>query len=157
LNEYDTPALCPQGIRSFDCRNNQQIDVTSALGEALGISANQLQGVESDGTTVCNLNSAGCYAGAIVVSNSPTLDLYYRTGSIDSDAYDFFSVVEHETDEVLGTASCMSTTDSSGLLTDACGGTNSSAVDLFRYNSAGSLALNSSYVGLAGAPSGAYF
>ena len=52
-------------------------------------------------------------------------------------------------------------TQSGGLLSDPCdvfGGTgNPSAVDLFRYNSPGSLALNSSYIGLANAASGAYF
>jgi len=155
LNEYDTPALCPQGLASFNCTSNNQVAVTGALGEALGISTSQLRGVEADGSTVCYLSSAGCYSGDIVISDSASL--YYRSGSITGGEYDFFTAVEHETDEVLGTASCMNTTAASGLLTDACGGHNESAVDLFRYNSAGKLALNSAYAGLSSAPSGAYF
>ena len=43
----------------------------------------------------------------------------------------YFTVVEHETNKVLGTASCIDTT--TGVLTDACGGARVSAVDLFRY------------------------
>ena len=47
--------------------------------------------------------------------------------------------MEHETDEVLGTSSCISTQGPS--LTDACGGSDPSAVDLFRYNGSGNRVL----------------
>jgi hypothetical protein len=63
--------------------------------------------------------------------------LYYRTGAQGANAYDFFSVVQHETDEVLGTSSCVVT--SGATLAEGCPltTTNASAVDLFRYQGAG--------------------
>jgi hypothetical protein len=54
--------------------------------------------------------------------------------------YDFFSVVEHETDEVLGTASCIS--GNGTALVDGCGGTNASATDLFRYSATNTRVFN---------------
>ena len=64
----------------------------------------------------------------------------------------------------LGTVSCMNTQGADADL-DPCVLRNwssrtvpaSSANDLFRYNAAGSLALNNAYIGLEHAPSGAYF
>jgi hypothetical protein len=90
--------------------------------------------------------------------------LYWNqeVGSQTSSEYDFYSVVEHESDEVLGTASCIDT-QSGGVLTDPCntptGDTGApSAVDLFRYNSAGNLALNyAACIGTASCSAGAYF
>src|SRR5581483_2872234 len=71
-----------------------------------------------------------CYDGVIVVSSSARL--YYRNGAIPPNAYDFYSVVEHETDEILGTASCAF----------GCGG-DFDPVDLFRYHSNGTRATGS--------------
>jgi hypothetical protein len=121
--------------------SNGDIQVTSALGAALNLTG--MTGIAADGSS-CSIGVAGCYNGLITITTPSNLDsesggtqaLYFRQngGSIPSDAYDYYSVVEHETDEVLGTASCIDTTTS---LTDGCGGTNASAVDLFRYNSSG--------------------
>jgi hypothetical protein len=51
--------------------------------------------------------------------------------------YDIFSVIEHETDEILGTASCYNT-DNHTSVVDGCNGANNiGAVDNFRYSGAG--------------------
>jgi hypothetical protein len=77
------------------------------------------------------------------------------------DAYDFYATIEHETDEVLGTSSCISDPGSPGSLNDTycdfygiptAAGT-PSAVDLYRYSAPGALILDSS---LSTTP-GAYF
>ncbi|MFY9745098.1 MAG: FG-GAP-like repeat-containing protein [Acidobacteriaceae bacterium] len=143
--------------------------IQPALAGALGISG-EVQGgavgsglgplgIQNGTTDYCTLGSAGCYNGIVTVSNgSDGVVLYYDNlgGSEPSDAYDFYAVVEHETDEILGTASCISTQGSP--LADGCSGASGqssspSAVDLFRYSSAGHLVLDSS---LSTTP-GAYF
>jgi hypothetical protein len=145
--------------------------IQPALAGALGISAEvQGGGVGSglgpqgitppaDGLANCNLGSAGCYNAIVTVTNSPGITLYYDNlgGSEPSDAYDFYAVVEHETDEVLGTSSCISTQGSP--LSDSCdsgagapAGTGTpSTVDLYRYSGAGTLVLDSSLSSTAGA------
>ncbi len=145
--------------------------IQPALAGALGISAEvQGGGVGSglgpqgitppaDGLANCNLGSAGCYNAIVTVTNSPDITLYYDNlgGSEPSDAYDFYAVVEHETDEVLGTSSCISTQGSP--LSDSCdsgagapAGTGTpSTVDLYRYSGAGTLVLDSSLSSTAGA------
>jgi hypothetical protein len=90
------------------------------------------------------------------VTNDPGTPLYYDNlgGPEPSGAYDFYTTVEHETDEVLGTSSCISTQGVS--LSDGCdsfGAGTPSAADLFRYSAPGALVLNSA---LSTAP-GAYF
>ncbi len=114
--------------------NGGKIEITSALGEALGLSG--LVGTTALGGA-CLLGGAGCYNGIITITNPPALTasnqaLYYRNGPQPGNAYDFFSVVEHETDEILGTSSCVDTSGSS--LSDGCGGSRAAAADLFRYN-----------------------
>jgi hypothetical protein len=109
--------------------------ITAALGSALGFSS--LTGTtSSDGS--CALGTSGCYDGVITISN--TAPLYYRTGTETSSQYDFYSVAQHETDEVLGTISCITTGGSS--LADFCGAGVPAPIDLFRYSSAGHLVSN---------------
>jgi hypothetical protein len=128
------------------------IAVTSALGSALCTSVgatvctadglDTLAGVTSTGAG-CTLGTAGCYNAVVTITTPANLSgetggtqfLYWDQtgGSIPADAYDFYTVVQHETDEVLGTASCIST---SGSLSDGCGSF-ASAVDLFRYQAPG--------------------
>ncbi|MGA8538910.1 MAG: choice-of-anchor D domain-containing protein [Terriglobales bacterium] len=157
------------------------VNVTLALAAALGITGDiqgGAVGITPDGDD-CTPGTAGCYNAIVTVTNDPSTPLYYDNlgGPEPSDAYDFYGVVEHETDEVLGTSSCISTTsinpadvgtratlrtvknvsrfthpDSSGL-TDYCGDGVPSAVDLFRYSGAGHLVLDKS---LSTKP-GAYF
>lgn len=117
------------------------IEVTSALGQVLGLSG--MFGTTAGGSA-CTTPGAGCYNGIITVTTPANLSansggtqfLYFRQngGTQPSNAYDYYSVVEHETDELLGTASCISTTG--GTLSNGCSGANNaSAVDLFRYQS----------------------
>jgi hypothetical protein len=84
------------------------------------------------GGSLCTVGTTGCYNGIITITNDPSTLLYYRNGVQNPDSYDFYSVVEHETDEVLGTASCIDTTGAS--LANGCSNNAASAVDLFRYN-----------------------
>ncbi len=138
-----------------------------ALVGALGLSS-EVQGggvgtgLGAQGITTalanCNIGTTGCYDGIITIANSG-VTLYYDNlgGTEPNDAYDFYAVVEHETDEVLGTASCVSTQGTP--LSDGCdaaagqtAGTGTpSVVDLYRYSSAGSLVLDSSLSTTAGA------
>jgi len=74
-----------------------------------------------------------------------------------SGTYDIYSAVEHETDEVLGTSSCITGSDPSTIATsvNCTNGTPSTAVspaDLFRYSASGTR----SYLGSANG-STAYF
>jgi hypothetical protein len=123
-----------------------EVEITSALGQALGF--NNMIGTTASGNECFNPGSFGCYNGIITITTPANLSketngsqtLYYRQngGTQPSSAYDFYSVVEHETDEVLGTSSCITTTTTP--LSDPCPGTNTpSAVDLFRYSGAGTL------------------
>ncbi len=164
LNTYDS---APYG--------SGNVEVTVALGTLLGFT--DLTGIQSDGSTACSIGSAGCYNAYIVVTNDPSTPLYYDNlgGPEPADAYDYYGTVEHETDEVLGTSSCVGTNgiNPAGLvrgvvrtvynaarfaspdakLADGCGAGVPSAVDLFRYSGAGNLVLDSS---LSTKP-GAYF
>jgi uncharacterized protein (TIGR03437 family) len=136
LNTFDTP-LYGTGMVEFPV----------ALAMALGISG--VAGLESDGTTFCNTpGTSTCFDGIITITKEKDV-LYFRVGNEGPNQYDFYSTAEHETDEVLGTASCIDTTNSAGLQ-DQCGNGVPSAVDLYRYKSAGKLVLIST------AP-GAYF
>jgi hypothetical protein len=138
------------------------VEITSALGSALGIPNSSLTGVTSGGGG-CTIGTMGCYNGVITVTTpanlateEPGQGLYWNQqgGTQPAEDYDFYSVVEHETDEVLGTASCITTT--TNPISDSCnfmGAGTPSAVDLFRYSAAGQLILNNS---LSTTP-GAYF
>jgi PEP-CTERM motif len=130
LNNYATPVY-----------SGTSVQISGALGEALGISASDLLGFDSAGNSGCTLSSAGCYEDVLTITSDPSTLLFYRSGSIDPDAYDFYSVVEHETDEAFGTVSCIETQDPT--LMNNCDG-NESAADLFRYQSFGNLIPDSS-------------
>ena len=90
------------------------IGIVFALQRALGLSS-----------TPC-LPSTACYDGTITMGSSS--EYYFRDGVISGDQFDFFTLVEHETDEVLGTPSC-------GL---GCGYSDTLfPPDFFRYHSDG--------------------
>lgn len=91
------------------------VEPSSALAAALGFPA---QGLLADGTTFCGTpGTATCYNGIITITNAAN-DLYYRIGTEGPKQYDFYSTAEHETDEVLGTTSCIDTTGPS--LSNGC-------------------------------------
>ena len=117
---------------------NGNISVTAALASAINLTANgaQTAGIQADGVTACTLGSSGCYNGVIAVYNGPVF--YYPVTLSDttpSNLIDYYSVVEHETDEILGTISCMASVG--GTAVDQCGATDASPADLFRYAAAG--------------------
>jgi hypothetical protein len=146
------------------------VGLTAALTNALGISGgftlygaiygyNPGAGGTDPSLTSCVLGSPNCYSGVIEVVTPAALatetaktgvqSLWYRdvagtaSGPQPSNDYDYFSVVEHETDEVLGTASC-SDVNTGPVAFDYCtpdGGP--SAVDLFRYSAPGTRVYNS--------------
>lgn len=153
----DTGAIAALNSLDSAVYGSNEVVMTSGLASALGFSG--VGGITaSGGSCTISVSNPNCYSGIITISASEPL--YYRQdgGTIPSNEYDYYSVVEHETDEILGTVSCMSTTSST--LQNTCGslGSNTpSAIDLFRYNSPGELAANSAYVGEASAPAGAYF
>jgi hypothetical protein len=136
-NAVDTAAIASLPASEPAIWGGDSVAFTSAIGSAFGISSSSLSGVTAGGAG-CTLSSAGCYNSVITISTPANLPsgqfLYWRQngGSIPGNAYDFYAVVQHETDEALGTSSCVST---SGSLHDACGalGNFVSAVDLFRY------------------------
>lgn len=105
--------------------NNNVVALPTALQRALGYATPSL-GTDANGSD-CNTNgTAGCYDGLITISS--VQPLYFRSGTIADPQFDFFSVVQHETDEILGTASC--------AFGNCSGGTNLPA-DYFRYHSNG--------------------
>ena len=138
--------------------------INNPLAAAFGLesTANGFAGFDKNGNS-CTLGSTGCYDSVITVTNDAGTPLYYDDlgGPEPMDAYDFYSTIEHETDEVLGTSSCISDPGSPGSLNDTycdfygiptAAGT-PSAVDLYRYSAPGALILDSS---LSTTP-GAYF
>jgi hypothetical protein len=120
------------------------ISITSALGQALGLT--NLNGTTAAGA-LCIAGTSGCFNGIITITNDPATPLYYRVGAEAPDAYDYYTTVEHEVDEVLGTSSCISTQGPS-LSNDCAGaGAVASATDLFRYQAPGSRVLLSTTPG----------
>jgi hypothetical protein len=116
------------------------VTLTSVLARALDLSA-EIDGLTAD-SGPCTLGSSGCYDAIIIMSNPDNLlpqGWYFRDSTQSSNEYDFYSVVEHETDKILGTSSCINTTGAS--LANQCGGSSPSAVDLFRYSGTGTRSL----------------
>jgi hypothetical protein len=166
----DTAALAALNSLDTAVYGSDNVVITSALAGALGFTG--AGGLTAAGANCTLGTDAGCYNGIIMVttpanlaSEHPGQSLYYRQngGSITSSAFDYYSLVEHETDQVLGAISCVTT--GGGVLTDHCdagtgaaAGTGTpSAADLFRFSGAGSLALDNSSLGSGAAPAGAYF
>ncbi len=142
----DPTALASLGSSGdpLGAQSDNTVSITPALANALSIhtSGANTAGIQADGATSCVLGNSGCYDGVITISN--TAGAFYFPDSPTSPPpsappyqIDFYSVVEHETDEVLGTISCIGTRSSAAY--DQCSplGTNASPADLFRYSAAG--------------------
>jgi hypothetical protein len=117
---------------------NGDIDISPALASALRITYG---GANTAGETAvgspCTLGSPNCYSGVVEVSTEYPFN--FPTSPSDSQSgLDFFTIVEHETNENLGTISCIGT-DISNESYDQCNptGTDASPADLFRYASSG--------------------
>ncbi len=108
------PATSPYGT--------SLVELSSALQRALGFPV--VNGVTSTGASCNSLGSAGCYDGLVTLNGE--YPLYFRTGPITSGEYDFYTAVQHETDEILGALSCAFT----------CTG-RIMPIDLYRYHSDG--------------------
>lgn len=140
-------ASAVRAINSLDTSvyGNYTVEITSPLGKEFQIPG--MAGSTAAGDYCSNPGTAPCFDGVVTISNSQPM--YYRQGAEAGNAYDFYSVVEHETDEILGTASCIDTTGHS--LSNGCivPGVSEvlSAVDLFRYQSNGNLVLISTTPG----------
>lgn len=152
MSAVQTSALAALNTYALTPYGSGNVELSAALATNLGFTG--LTGIEADGSTSCLIGASGCYDAVVTVTNDPGTPLYYDNlgGSEASDEYDFYATVEHETDEVLGTSSCISTQAAS--LSDGCDGYGAgtpSAVDLFRYSSAGNLVLDSSLSTTAGA------
>jgi len=149
-----TSALTALGANDVTPYGAGNVNITASLAAALGLTGTTDFGVPVGSSTPCTLGTTGCFNAEITVTDS--LPLYYDNlgGTEAIDEYDFYATVEHETNEVLGTSSCIDT--GGKALSDGCdpfGVGTPSAVDLFRYSAPGSLVLDSS---LSTTP-GAYF
>jgi hypothetical protein len=124
----DTTAFNSSVPANNPINTNYSVFVTNAAARALGFAPTT--GIQPDGTR-CSLGNSGCYDAVITISSGVQAagNFYFRTGAIAFNQYDFYTVVEHETDEILGTGSCAF---------DACGGKAFAPADLFRYQSNGS-------------------
>lgn len=143
--------------------STDDVEVTSALANALGITTvdggGSVAGTTAGGGAcftpgngaALNVNNASsCYNGIIQVNIPADLQAQHNQGytyrSLGGSTtgtttnYDFFTVVEHETDEVLGTSSCIGTGGAGGTLTNPVNC--AAAVDLFRYTSSGTRTFN---------------
>jgi hypothetical protein len=116
------------------------IDVTPTLASALGLTGAETAGLHPDGSSCVLGVDANCYSGIVTISSTSfgSNPLYYPLSPSDpavSGGIDFFYLVEHETDEVLGTISCIGTSNDN-TPDDECNSTDASPADLFRYASA---------------------
>ena len=121
----DVTALASSVTVANPIDSTASVLVTSSLARIFGFTA---YGSKADGSD-CTLGTTGCYDGLVTISSAMQTagKLYFRNGSIASNQYDFYTVVQHETDEILGTSSCAISCDSGYI----------AAADLFRYHSDG--------------------
>ncbi len=86
------------------------VGLTAPLLRTLGfVPANTaLPGIAADLTSCATNGSPGCYDAVITFPQSfqDAGEFYYRTGSVQDDQIDFYTVVEFETNLVLGDLSC---------------------------------------------------
>ena len=135
------PASGVAGNFSNPINAGYQVALTGALDAALGLTG--AKGICRPGESClvgCQLGpstASTCFNGIITLSSSKLFDSSDSENPL-SGQYDFFTVVQHETDEVLGTGSCIQAgtlTIGSLCLNGVVWGT--SAADLFRYAAPG--------------------
>ena len=145
LDSADNTAIASLGRGSTNpVVSGDGVGVTSALDQALGLTGGFGITTADTSCTVIGLGSTAansCFNAIISVSKS----IGYSFGTPIAGDYDFITAVEHETDEVLGTASCISNANPSNNSNpthtplDVCvnSGAGVSAADLFRYSANG--------------------
>ena len=131
---------------------SDSVSINGPLARVLGITQSNdgsgtigpIQYITAEGDACTTPGVGDCYDGVIrvvtpaMLASSGDQGFTYRslggstTGTTDN--YDFFSIIEHEMDEILGTSSCVSYTDS-GTLSNPVNCV--AAVDLFRYTANG--------------------
>ncbi len=115
------------GLFSNPINSGYQVSLTSALDAALGFSGTYAPRLQ------CLAGISTCFNGIITLSNASNQFDFSDSDGSSNGKYDFFTVVQHETDEVLGTGSCVQ----AGTLKMASWCDNGfwgvSAADLFRY------------------------
>jgi len=123
----DTTAFNSSVPSTNPINSADNVYVTLPNMRALGLTP--FGGMTSTGAS-CTGGTAGCYDGIITMSSTiqSAGNFYFRSGSIGPSQYDFFTTVEHETDEIIGTSSCAFST---------CGSSHIAPADLFRYQSNG--------------------
>ncbi len=84
-NAVDTAALASLPATEPALYGGAPVDISSALGMALGLSS--LNGTTAGGS-LCTVGTAGCYNGIITITNDPSTLLYYRTGVQNPDSYE---------------------------------------------------------------------
>jgi hypothetical protein len=122
------------------------VALTSALAATLNLAAVAGSSGVTPTNSPCTLGTAGCYNSIVTLTNVANT-FYYRSGGQPAGTYDFYTEVEHETDEVLGTSSCITGSGNNpATITTGVGCTNHfngnpavgvSAPDLFRYSGSG--------------------
>jgi PEP-CTERM motif len=123
------------------------VALTSALATTLGLTTVAGSfGINPLSFATCTLGSVGCYNGYITLTNAANT-WYYRSGLQPAGTYDINTAVEHETDEVLGTSSCITgNSNNAATIATSVGcrnglngnpSTGVSPADLFRYSSSG--------------------
>jgi hypothetical protein len=129
------------------------VGITAALGEALGetdVSGYIPPTTPGDNPTPCTIGvDTPCYNAIATLATPGTTANYWYTGmpgfppgSIPGGDYDFFSLVEHQTSEILGTSSCVATVPGEQALENTCtffGANTPSAADLFRCSASNTL------------------
>jgi hypothetical protein len=143
-NAVQLSAVKELGLLDNAVYSGTTVELTGALGTALGLAA--MQGYTAGGVT-CLLGASGCYNDVITITTPANLSLntsntqflYWNQqgGTQPSNSYNFYTTVEHETDEALGTASCINTVSNNipPTLSSFCNGGESPA-DLFRFSGA---------------------
>lgn len=105
------------------------ISITSALGQRLSLTG--YSGISSVDESSCTVGTANCFNGIVTIADNQPY--YYRSGAQTASQFDYFAVVQHEVNEVLGTGSCLTTV--AGAPGVGCTGT--APTDLFRYSAPG--------------------
>ena len=156
----DNPvALASLGVLGdpLGSQSDGNVDVSSALASALGLTAPSDNGANTAGLDkngnpcVLGPGNPTCYNGLINILAVPG-QFYFPPATYTTGQIDFYTVVEHETDEVLGTVSCIAGQNTNGCQTDPAS-TDASAADLFRYSALGTR----SFLNAADGSTGAYF